>query len=431
MPGRFKGFSEDARNPEMKLTMVVDRGQTVRKATYVVRCGNVLRREGTVTFDPPYELDGPFTFETQFGSITGRFEDQGQIVTGSWEEGSCSGSWDGVLVEGAEGVPNVSLPGNDGADQDTGATGVSVQAAFYGVVSDKVAATEDAVWVTGVTDQTAAAGTRVTRIDPANNEVVATIDLEQTSSDVALTANDVWIATDDGLVGIDFATNEARDAIETELSVQRLAASDEALWVTGYTGGEVGGDPSQAVMRRIEPATGKVQATIKLGSEERTEVQDVAAGADALWLLVIPDTEASTTDTELWKLDPVTDEVISRIELPDTSIVDNYHEVAAADESVWVTDKGEGAVIRIDPGANEVAGTVDVGGLPDVVAASDDQVWVFDRETASLIDPVDEINVGSVDVGEYPKEAAISGGSVWVTKSQYTVMRLGSREVAP
>lgn len=239
------------------------------------------------------------------------------------------------------------------------------------------------------------------------------------------------LQTDDGLVGIDFATNEARDAIETELSVQRLAASDEALWVTGYTGGEVGGDPSQAVMRRIEPATGKVQATIKLGSEERTEVQDVAAGADALWLLVIPDTEASTTDTELWKLDPVTDEVISRIELPDTSIVDNYHEVAAADESVWVTDKGEGAVIRIDPGANEVAGTVDVGGLPDVVAASDDQVWVFDRETASLIDPVDEINVGSVDVGEYPKEAAISGGSVWVTKSQYTVMRLGSREVAP
>ena len=81
---------------------------------------------------------------------------------------------------------------------------------------------------------------------------------------------------------------------------------------------------------------------------------------------------------------------------------------------MWVANRGDGTVSRIDPGS-EVAETVRVGREPRALAAGGNGVWVADAAAGRVIrlDRRGRRITDAVDVGSSPAALAIVGDGVW------------------
>jgi len=119
------------------------------------------------------------------------------------------------------------------------------------------------------------------RIDPATNEIVATVDLHAALvvSRIAYGAGSVWaFATasvgPDLVVRIDPATNAITATIELHRTAGTMAFGFDALWVTS---------PADDRLLRIDPATNAVEEW----SDGVEGAGLVAVGADALWVSLL------------------------------------------------------------------------------------------------------------------------------------------------
>ncbi len=119
--------------------------------------------------------------------------------------------------------------------------------------------------------------------------------------------------------------------------------------------------------------------------------------------------------------------------------------VAATEQAVWIVDDGETTVSRVDPGSNEVVATIDVGspqsksasnqasgsvgqepsdpaGVPEVIAATEQSVWVANGLFAdgytflSHIDPERNVVVNTIEIDAEPGGIAATDDRVWVTR---------------
>jgi YVTN family beta-propeller protein len=74
------------------------------------------------------------------------------------------------------------------------------------------------------------------------------------------------------------------------------------------------------------------------------------------------------------------------------------------------------SVAIIDPGSNDVAGSVPVGVDPAAITVGEGSVWAANTadETVSRIDPRTRRVLRNIPVGEYPSDLAVGGGSAWV-----------------
>jgi YVTN family beta-propeller protein len=223
----------------------------------------------------------------------------------------------------------------------------------------RLAAAEDAVWVLTPADNS------VVRINPATNEVVATIGVGRAPSGLAAGAGAVWVSrrSDGAVVRIDSASNRVVATIPVGRAPGAMTVAGGVVWVA-LAGGGLG---------RIDP-----------GSNEPTLVPvarccdgELAAGEGALWV-------ANRRDGTLVRVDPATGRVAARILLPRTTEQQPY-QVAVGDGAVWVTSaarRGAANLLwRVDPVSNQVTGTLDLGptsagGIPNSVAAGDGAVWV-------------------------------------------------------
>jgi hypothetical protein len=128
-----------------------------------------------------------------------------------------------------------------------------------------------------------------------------------------------WAAGANQVVPIDAASGIP--STEAIVGVVRdVSYGDGSLWVV--SGGPAHADVAQA-LRRVDPVTRLVQATIGVGS------------------------------------DPVS--------------------VAAAAGSVWVADRTDGTIERVDTAHNRVAATIRVSGKPTALSAGTNGVWVAAR----------------------------------------------------
>lgn len=151
-----------------------------------------------------------------------------------------------------------------------------------------------AVWTADHDDGT------VTRVEPRNGMVVATIDAGAAPHGMAVGAGAVWTANwhDRSLTRIDPATDRAADAqIVLNFRPGAIAAGDGALWVAAEPDEEEAADDRVA---RIDPASGAVAATLRAGGR----VVALAASGGALWVVtaelgallkVVPDAPAPGT----------------------------------------------------------------------------------------------------------------------------------------
>jgi YVTN family beta-propeller protein len=84
---------------------------------------------------------------------------------------------------------------------------------------------------------------------------------------------------------------------------------------------------------------------------------------------------------------------------------------------VWVANRGDGSLSRIDPGTNSVTRAISVGETPVAVAVGEGSVWVADSsdDTVDRVDPDTNRLAESIAVEHQPEGLAVAGGLVWAT----------------
>jgi hypothetical protein len=98
----------------------------------------------------------------------------------------------------------------------------------------------------------------IVRIDPATNQVVATIDLGVDPGTIAVDGSDVWVADPAGtIVRIDATSNTVRARIWIGSLTFGIVAGPTVVWVSGRSF-----DDRHAMLWRVDPATNTVVAAI-------------------------------------------------------------------------------------------------------------------------------------------------------------------------
>jgi class 3 adenylate cyclase/streptogramin lyase len=135
-----------------------------------------------------------------------------------------------------------------------------------------------------------------------------------------------------------------------------LAVGRDAVWVASSSG-----------LTKIDPATGLVLSSERVGSEAFSESPSVALGADAAWF-------AASSRPTLSKIDPET------VATSDTFTVGRGPSgVAIGEGAVWVANSRDGTVSRVDPEDGETE-TVELGAVPGGIVADFGAVWTSPGE---------------------------------------------------
>jgi hypothetical protein len=341
----------------------------------------------------------------------------------------------------------------DSSDMQTPAVGPGVVATIPVPGLLAVAAGEDGVWVTSVTDGT------VSRIDPTTDRIEATIVVSSDKSgprDVAVGEGGVWVVVSSQahrsqVVRIDPASNRVVDRIEVPHATV-IEAGLGAVWVGQSSAGE------QGQLVRIDPSTDAIVASIPVGPEP----SGLAIGGDSVWVLDDLSYEIRRVDRSTNTSDVVFEAASDANELAWgiaydggavwTAICDRtgppMTEPTAQPGCDW-------SVVRIDAGTFETTSipvateSQDAGGTlhninTSVVAAGDGSVWVTIADAPAVQGGRDVgfsdgrlirvgtdamAVVGSVPVGaNFVDDAAILGGELWGAtwgaSSQEAVLRV-------
>lgn len=228
----------------------------------------------------------------------------------------------------------------------------------------EIAYGEGAVWVCS------ADHTRLARIDPQTNAVVAEIDLRP-------------LAIPDHVLLL-------------------LAAGEGALWITDQTN-----------VIQVDPGTNQIAGEALPAGEE---IIAVAPGHGTLWT-------GSHDDGIVARVDPKTHRVVASFD-----VGFSVHGLVVSEDSAWVLDEHGFAVVRIDPQSNQVRERIPIDFVGANLTAGAGSVWVAPaaRDNGSStgndgIARIDEMgqqimethHVGEVATSEY-YSVYFSEGSLWV-----------------
>jgi YVTN family beta-propeller protein len=241
-----------------------------------------------------------------------------------------------------------------------GSLGVPV-AAGRNTPSLLLAAAGDDVWVY-------ACHLELFRIEPQSTQIVQQLEVfrdigafSEVSCAIAATPGFVWAPLDYPqveLVRVE-APTDAPAFISDRSTLpptyrSAMAMGGGSLWTADREGGAI---------RRIDPATGTIEATLHVSDGPSAMV----FGHGAVWV-------ANDFDDTVTRIDPRTNSVVRAI-----SVGTDPVGLAASDDAIWVANSGEGTVSRIDPETNTVEDTVEVGHRPLGVAVADGLIWVTVR----------------------------------------------------
>jgi hypothetical protein len=178
---------------------------------------------------------------------------------------------------------------------------------------------------------------------------VVEIELDGHPGGIVAGGEGVWVTVDRGphdsrVARIDPATNEIVATVPVTGSPFEIAAGEGSVWVTGNS--ERGGD----VLHRIDPRTNRVVATTAF---PRDSTSAMAAGKGAVWLV---------RSDSLARVDPETTEVVHTIPLEPGPRRHNFDRLAVGHGAVWVLAleglDHPGEVLRVDPETHRIAATI-------------------------------------------------------------------------
>ena len=223
------------------------------------------------------------------------------------------------------------------------------------------AVTEDAIWV--AKNGPAA----VVHIDPETQQVVATINVD--ASLVAADFHGVWVsgagenaANANTTWRVDPLTNQlVGTPIPVGIEPLQIVAGAGAVWVGAHSG--------PPAITRIDPATGKVLATIEVGFG----IHGLAAGPDSIWAV-------DYHGQKVVRISPQTNQIVDKpIPVPFPP-----YAAAASATDAWVgvagitddADPTDDRVVRIDLRTNTIVDTIHVGGHTIAMVFAEGSLWV-------------------------------------------------------
>lgn len=250
-----------------------------------------------------------------------------------------------------------------------------------------VAAGNGAIWATGFDSAS------VSRINPAIDHVVDTIDVPPGPGGLAVGRGSVWVAsTLDGSVSqVNPGTDQVVRRIPVAGSPTDLAVGFGAVWVT---------TPDTNSLTRIAATTGRATRSIPLDGLPT----GVATAAGALWVAI-------SSANAVVRVDPKTGATVDTI-----GVGGSPSDVVADSGSVWIANAGDGTVSRVAPSTDRVIATIMVGGRPNRLAVAPDGIWVTDEQgTVTRIDPRTNQIAGHMSIGTQLAGIAYAAGRLWIT----------------
>jgi YVTN family beta-propeller protein len=98
--------------------------------------------------------------------------------------------------------------------------------------------------------------------------------------------------------------------------------------------------------------------------------------------------------------------------------------VLVAEGSVWVANRGDSTISRVDPATNRVIATIGVGANPTHLTSDSGAVWVATGEGLQRIDPSSNQVVRTLPFRIGPGDVLAADGRLWVSLEDGTVRRL-------
>lgn len=237
-----------------------------------------------------------------------------------------------------------------------------------------LAATSDALWVESHRLNI------VTRIDPSQNKEVARLKDAPVHCSLFSGGGFVWAseANADSGAGQVTKIDPASDAVVGSLDLNTacgLSADNNDLWVTSPMLGQV---------VRYDAATLQQRAVIPVGKD----IFEVKIGPEAVWV------SGESSGGMVWRIDPATNKVVASIPTSDPYPVG----LEVAFGSVWVGSRGKGVIHRIDPATNTVTATIKVNDSIGGIGVGPDAIWAsgFGDGTIYRIDPTTNSVTGSL-----------------------------------
>jgi DNA-binding beta-propeller fold protein YncE len=255
-----------------------------------------------------------------------------------------------------------------------------------------LAATRDAVWVTGD------GGNRLVRLASPSLRRVAGAVVGRGGRDLVLRRGELWVAVPRSrrVVRVDADDgSRRRRPIVLPVAPAAIDAGEGAVWVAEQ---DPAGGP--ATLTRIDPAGNRVSGTLAVPEG----INDVRAGLGAVWVVV-------RSGTTLLKVDPRTLQVRKVIPVGPKAL-----RADVGDGWVWVTNHDDDSVARVDPRSGEIF-PIGVPRKPFGIAVRGRYVWVasFFDSTLARIDTRSFRVVGTpIPVGTNPVDVVAGPDAVWV-----------------
>jgi YVTN family beta-propeller protein len=268
-----------------------------------------------------------------------------------------------------------------------------------GSAPNGVAAGDGAIWVANTDDNS------VARVDPKTRTKSQTIDVGGSPAGVAVSPSAVWVTNaDDGTVSrIDPSANKVVDNVAVGNGPTGIAYGNGKVWVANSADGTVS---------RLNAGSGKVEQTLP-----------GAVGVTGL----------TVAFGHVWAVAPASGDVVeldgSQGNIP---VGNDPYAITAAAGALWVANREDGTVSRVDPGARSVTRTITVGRAPAALAPTGGAVWVANSGdgTLSKIDTRSSTVVNTLPLDNPPQGLASSGSDLYVSvRSSGTANRGGTLRV--
>jgi ABC-type transport system substrate-binding protein/class 3 adenylate cyclase len=254
-----------------------------------------------------------------------------------------------------------------------------------------IASGSGALWVANLDDRS------VTRVDASSQQAVRTIPIGDAPTALAATRTTVWVTDSTG------AVSKIDPRYDRLTFTRRLAPSGS------FFGGKVRPvlaafgslwivDPDGFVSR-IDAGSARRTGSVGVGNDPSA----IAAGAGSVWV-------TNRSDGTVTRIDPTT-------LVPKTIPVGHGPSAVVVNAAgAWIANAGDNALVRVDTETNAIAETTPVGDGPTAVLATPTALWVANGRdgTVMRLDPRSGKVSKTIRLGGAPDAFASAGGQVWV-----------------
>ncbi len=304
---------------------------------------------------------------------------------------------EGELARAAEGI----------ARRRFGSRRVGLMAAAGAVI---VAAVAIPLLALGGSSQTAVAANSIVALD-SSGSIGATVPVGARPVAITSGAGSLWVANldDQSVTRVDVSSRQAVRTISIGGAPTALAATRSAVWVTHGT----------RDVSKIDPIYDRLTSTRPLvasGSYFSRTVRPALAAFGSIWIVV--------PDGNVLRIDPGSARVLGSVGVGNAPSA-----ITAGAGSLWVTNRSDGTVTRIDP-TTLVPRTIPVGHGPAAVAVNAAGAWIANAGDNTLVRVDTETNAvaGKTAVGDGPTAVLATPTALWVANARDgTVMRLDPR----